>query len=51
MSLYKAFLFDMNGTMIDDMHFHERAWYNILAHELNAGPYAAGSKAADVWQE
>lgn len=27
----------MNGTMIDDMHFHERAWYNIFSNELNAG--------------
>jgi beta-phosphoglucomutase family hydrolase len=26
----KAFLFDMNGTMIDDMNYHIKAWYNIL---------------------
>jgi len=26
----KAFLFDLNGTMIDDMDFHIRAWHNIL---------------------
>jgi beta-phosphoglucomutase len=26
----KAFLFDLNGTMIDDMDFHIKAWYNIL---------------------
>lgn len=26
----KAFLFDLNGTMIDDMDFHIRAWYGIL---------------------
>lgn len=25
-----AFLFDMNGTMIDDMHYHEIAWHDIL---------------------
>ncbi|WCT11484.1 HAD family hydrolase [Mucilaginibacter jinjuensis] len=36
MSKYTAFLFDMNGTMINDMHFHELAWYNILVDELNA---------------
>ncbi len=26
----KAFLFDLNGTMIDDMAFHIRAWHGIL---------------------
>jgi len=32
----KAFLFDLNGTIIDDMEFHARAWYNILVNELGA---------------
>lgn len=27
---YKAFLFDLNGTMIDDMPYHIRAWHRIL---------------------
>lgn len=27
---YKAFLFDMNGTMVDDMDYHIRAWHRIL---------------------
>jgi beta-phosphoglucomutase len=27
---YKAFLFDLNGTMIDDMTYHIKAWYNIV---------------------
>jgi HAD superfamily hydrolase (TIGR01509 family) len=26
----KAFLFDLNGTMIDDMDFHIKAWHRIL---------------------
>lgn len=26
----KAFLFDLNGTMIDDMSYHIRAWHTIL---------------------
>lgn len=26
----KAFIFDLNGTMIDDMDFHIRAWHGIL---------------------
>ena len=26
----KAFLFDLNGTMIDDMHYHIKAWHRIL---------------------
>jgi beta-phosphoglucomutase family hydrolase len=31
----KAFLFDLNGTMIDDMHYHIIAWHRIL-NELGA---------------
>lgn len=26
----KAFLFDLNGTMVDDMSFHIQAWHDIL---------------------
>lgn len=26
----KAFIFDLNGTMIDDMNFHIQSWYDIL---------------------
>jgi len=29
----KAFLFDLNGTMVDDMNYHIKAWYRIT-HEL-----------------
>lgn len=36
MAKYSAFIFDMNGTMVDDMHYHELAWYNILVGELKA---------------
>jgi beta-phosphoglucomutase len=32
----KAFIFDLNGTMIDDMQYHIRAWYEILNTELGA---------------
>ncbi|MFL5743920.1 MAG: HAD family hydrolase [Niastella sp.] len=32
----KAFLFDLNGTMIDDMQFHLKAWYQILNDDLGA---------------
>ncbi|MBL7739554.1 MAG: HAD family phosphatase [Chitinophagaceae bacterium] len=32
---YKAFLFDLNGTMINDMSYHIKAWYRIL-NELGA---------------
>jgi beta-phosphoglucomutase len=32
---YKALLFDLNGTMIDDMPYHIKAWYRIL-NELGA---------------
>jgi HAD superfamily hydrolase (TIGR01509 family) len=30
MAKQKAFLFDLNGTMIDDMDFHIKAWHGIL---------------------
>jgi len=32
----KAFLFDLNGTMINDMAFHNHAWHNILTKDLGA---------------
>lgn len=32
-----AFLFDMNGTMIDDMAFHGLAWHEVLNNETNGG--------------
>jgi beta-phosphoglucomutase len=35
MKRYRAFLFDLNGTMIDDMSYHIRAWHRIL-NELGA---------------
>ncbi len=36
MSSIHAFIFDMNGTMIDDMHYHEQAWYDVLVNQLKA---------------
>lgn len=30
----KAFLFDLNGTMINDMDYHTQAWYEILTNDL-----------------
>lgn len=36
MNPQKAFLFDLNGTMIDDMEFHNSAWYHILNEDLGA---------------
>lgn len=27
---YNGFLFDLNGTMIDDMQYHTQAWHSIL---------------------
>lgn len=32
----RAFIFDLNGTMIDDMHYHAQTWYNILNNDLKA---------------
>jgi len=35
-NLPKTFLFDLNGTMVDDMEFHVKAWYGILNDDLKA---------------
>jgi beta-phosphoglucomutase len=32
----KAFLFDLNGTMIDDMQYHLKIWYDVLNNDLGA---------------
>lgn len=32
----KAFLFDLNGTIIDDMQYHTDAWFDILNNDLKA---------------
>jgi len=37
MTVPKAFLFDLNGTMIDDMGYHQKVWYDILNNDLKAG--------------
>ena len=31
-----AFIFDLNGTMIDDMEYHAKAWFDILNTDLKA---------------
>ncbi len=41
---FKAFLFDLNGTMIDDMDYHVRSWYRIL-NELGANLSKSAAKA------
>jgi beta-phosphoglucomutase len=33
---FHAFIFDMNGTMINDMHYHEQAWFHVLVNQLKA---------------
>jgi beta-phosphoglucomutase family hydrolase len=32
----QAFLFDLNGTIIDDMDYHAKAWFDILNNKLEA---------------
>ncbi len=41
----KAFLFDMNGTMINDMRYHEKAWFDILNEDLKANMTMAQVKS------
>jgi beta-phosphoglucomutase len=33
----RALIFDLNGTMINDMEFHIRAWTDILNSDMKAG--------------
>jgi HAD superfamily hydrolase (TIGR01509 family) len=33
---YEAYLFDLNGTIIDDMQFHARVWHEILTKDLGS---------------
>jgi len=32
----KAFLFDLNGTMIDDMDYHTDAWHDVITNDFGA---------------
>ena len=41
---YKAFLFDLNGTMVNDMPYHIKAWHRIL-NELGANVSIERTKA------
>ena len=45
----KAFIFDLNGTMIDDMHFHLEVWHSILNDDLNAGLTHYGTTPAPIY--
>lgn len=36
MNKRQAFIFDLNGTMINDMHFHLEVWFDLLVNELGA---------------
>lgn len=36
-SSYRGFIFDLNGTMINDMGYHIKAWGDILNNDLAAG--------------
>jgi beta-phosphoglucomutase len=32
--MMKAFIFDLNGTMVHDMDYHTKAWQHIFNHDL-----------------
>ena len=32
----QAFLFDLNGTMVDDMNFHLDVWFDVITKDLGA---------------
>ena len=33
---FEALIFDLNGTMVDDMSFHLDVWYQVITQELGA---------------
>jgi beta-phosphoglucomutase len=37
MEKWDAFIFDLNGTMINDMEYHLNGWYDVLNNDLKAG--------------
>ena len=41
----QAFIFDLNGTMINDMEYHSIAWHAILNNDLKAGMTMAEVKS------
>lgn len=43
---YKAVLFDLNGTIIDDMGFHARAWHELLTQDLGVA-----ISIEEVWKQ
>lgn len=40
----KGFLFDLNGTMVDDMSYHLDVWYEVLTKDLGASLTKAEAK-------
>jgi HAD superfamily hydrolase (TIGR01509 family) len=40
----KGFLFDLNGTMVDDMAYHLDVWYEVLTKDLGATMTRAETK-------
>ncbi len=32
----QTFIFDLNGTIIDDMHYHTKAWFQLFNEDLGA---------------
>lgn len=33
----KSLIFDLNGTLIDDMHYHTKAWYKVITEKIGKG--------------
>src|SRR4051812_1515054 len=36
MAIKKSFLFDLNGTMVDDMSYHLDVWYDVIVNQLGS---------------
>ena len=45
----KAIIFDLNGTMIDDMKYHTLAWHSIMNEDLGANLTYETVKKRNVW--
>lgn len=44
----QALIFDLNGTMINDMDYHSRAWYHLLNDDLG-GNFSAEEVKANMY--
>jgi beta-phosphoglucomutase len=45
---FKAFIFDLNGTMINDMEYHTKGWLHVLNNDLG-GNFSYGQVKKEMY--